>query len=77
MGRKYHTVPLPIRPRRRQILSLVAITKYTKTLEARCLSHRMISGLSDVFGEKKSYIVKKNADFVKSLSENRMYLRLR
>lgn len=77
LGRKYHSVPFPIKERRQQILSLNAIVKLIKNFDNHKLNGKIISILSNIFGSKKSYIVKQISDDVKHLTDSRIYLYLR
>lgn len=77
MGRKFNSVPIPIKDRRQLILSLKYITKYIKTIVNRDLDEKIFIGLSELFTTKKNPITRKVAEDVKHIADSRIYVHFR
>lgn len=77
MGRKFNSVPIPIKERRQHILSMNYIVKHTQNVVNRDLNTRIATALTEIFGAKKNSVTKKIAEEVKHLTDSRIYLHLR
>ena len=77
MGRKFNSIPMPVKGRRQYILSLNYIVNYIKQIAHRDLDKRIFLGLSELCTTKKNALTRKVAEDVKHLSDSRIYAHLR